>query len=68
MTDSRDEHQRNRSAFYADPALLLGRFTTRLTRLADAPATVVALDLFSSMLEAISTRVCPGAATGAGQR
>jgi SAM-dependent methyltransferase len=97
MTDSRDEHQRNLSAFYADPALLLarqsspavgtaaedfadwvlallggcggldvldagagvGRFTTRLTRLADAPATVVALDLFSSMLEAISSRVCP---------
>jgi SAM-dependent methyltransferase len=93
----RDEHRRNLSTFYADPALLLarqtspaagtaaedfadwvlallggcagldvldagagvGRFTTRLTRLADPPGTVIALDLFCSMLETISGRVCP---------
>jgi ubiquinone/menaquinone biosynthesis C-methylase UbiE len=35
----------------------VGRFTTRLVRLADAPRTVVALDLFTSMLETISGRV-----------
>jgi SAM-dependent methyltransferase len=37
----------------------VGRFTTRLTRLADTPGTVVALDLFTSMLQAISSRVRP---------
>ena len=37
----------------------VGRFTTRLTRLTDAPGAVVALDLFSPMLEAISSRVRP---------
>jgi ubiquinone/menaquinone biosynthesis C-methylase UbiE len=37
----------------------VGRFTTRLTRLADAPRTVIALDLFSSMLEAIRNRARP---------
>jgi SAM-dependent methyltransferase len=37
----------------------VGRFTTRLIRLTDPPATVVALDLFSSMLEAISSEVRP---------
>jgi SAM-dependent methyltransferase len=35
----------------------VGRVTARLTLLADAPHTVVALDLFSSMLEAIRGRV-----------
>jgi SAM-dependent methyltransferase len=37
----------------------VGRFTTRLMRLADGPGTIVALDLFSSMLQAISSRVWP---------
>jgi SAM-dependent methyltransferase len=37
----------------------VGRFTTRLTRLADPPGTVVALDLFSSMLQTIGSRVGP---------
>jgi len=37
----------------------VGRFTTRLTRLTVAPGTVIALDLFCSMLETISGRVRP---------
>ncbi len=37
----------------------VGRFTTRLARLADGPGSVVALDLFRSMLEAIYSRVRP---------
>jgi ubiquinone/menaquinone biosynthesis C-methylase UbiE len=42
----------------------VGRFTTRLVRLAGPPGTVVALDLFTSMLETISSRVgrAPGLA------
>jgi len=42
----------------------VGRFTTRLIRLADAPRSVVALDLFTSMLEMISSRA--GAMPGLG--
>jgi SAM-dependent methyltransferase len=34
----------------------VGRFTARLTRLAETPRSVVALDLFASMLEMISSR------------
>jgi ubiquinone/menaquinone biosynthesis C-methylase UbiE len=37
----------------------VGRFTTRLARLADPAGTVVALDLFSSMLETVRSRVRP---------
>jgi SAM-dependent methyltransferase len=37
----------------------VGRFTTRLTRLADPSGTVVALDLFSPMLETVRSRVRP---------
>jgi ubiquinone/menaquinone biosynthesis C-methylase UbiE len=35
----------------------VGRFTTRLTQLAATPSTVVALDLFTSMLKVISSKV-----------
>jgi SAM-dependent methyltransferase len=37
----------------------VGRFTTRLTRLADPSGTVVALDLFGSMLETVRSRARP---------
>jgi SAM-dependent methyltransferase len=37
----------------------VGRFTGKLTRLAELPHSVVALDLFTSMLDAIRTRARP---------